>query len=256
MNKRIKIIIGLLSVLLFTAAAAMFVVIKTDLFLADIRPAKLGGEKQAAVLLNKMRAAHDPTGAWNRIKKVRMSWKGFVPSTPARFGFGVPHEQVRLTMEFSPREKGPYKVDLKSGKLTISGEVDTRRDRDGLGLLYDSVRHLFELPIEGKRTEFMRAMSGAHWNDRAHERLFLSWGKGIATGEYDQLILWLQAGRLTRFDTTGRDIAPFIVARVEYRSYTVFEEMILPGKVVILDTKGAVVHEWELIRAEKLPRGR
>lgn len=258
-----RIILWSATILVLGLTGLALVVFKTDLLLADLRPARLGTEAEANRTLDKLGVYHGSHAAWSRLGRVRLTLRGSVRFLPARLALGLRWNapDVALTITFRPARYGLYQVRLENAGERFEGSVDTRRNRTRRGLLFDSVRHLFELPLSAQVIPLRRGMESARWNGEQLERVFATWGRFEPQSKVDQLILWVQpnldgrGGHLKRVDTTGRDIAPFTKARIELLGTTRLGAFLLPAhvRVFALDSDTRLIDEWWLERAEILP---
>lgn len=237
-----------------TLAVGLAVVFHTELFLSSLDVGELGSEGDADDQISALVQGHGDPAGWKRRALVELRLRGTVPFAPARLAFGLHSTDVELTLQFEPSNPGRYAFTLRDGVAVSRGEVDTRGERDGLGLLLDSVRHLFELPFVAGQIPIRRGLSAA---DGTTRRAFFTWGTGPQPSpQHDQIVLFERGGRLVRMDTTGRDIAPFIVARVEFRGAVALGDHRLPARATVLDAGSGrdVIHRWELVSVRELPR--
>lgn len=246
MRTRTKLAIAASSMLVL-GAGLVAVVMKTPLLLADLRTEPLGDAEQGRATLHRAQAAHGGRDAWLDHEWVELELDGDVPFLPARLGFGGVDERASVWLRFDPRQYGV-------ATLRVDGEthaIDTRSDRDGLGLLADSLRHLWELPFAMESADVIAALP----DREGQERVFASWGTDAPQMDVDQYVLWTDPAQhlVRRFDSTGRAIAPFIVARVMYEGYRTIDGFELPGRVTIYDEEDAVVHRWTLVAARLGP---
>jgi hypothetical protein len=227
---------------------AAFAALRTDLLLSSLEVGPLGSPQQANVVLRDLAAAHGSPASWARRPALTLRLRGYVPFFFARRAFGLDEERVRLTIRFTPAEHGRYRYVLHDGSRSRRGAVDTRADRDGLGLLLDSVRHLFELPFTARAIPQRRGLADG---PNGEHRAFFTWGDNVAaTSAHDQIVLWTRGGRLSRMDTTGRDIAPFIVARVVFEGSVKLGDHVLPRRATVYGSGGELIHRWEIEAAE------
>lgn len=94
-------------------------------------------------------------------------------------------------------------------------------------------------------------------SEAGRRRAFFTWGDPpTATSAYDQIVVWHEGGQVVRMDTTGHDITPFIVARVEWDGRVELGGFVLPRRAAVYNDgrDGAVVHAWALISAEFTPK--
>ena len=233
--------------LLTTAAGiALF---RTELFLASLDVGPFGSEAQADEMVDALREGHGAPEAWRRLGVVELSFRGEIPFIPARLSFGGTSSNVTLRMRFRTDQHGEYHYWLRDGEDERSGAADTRRGRDGLGLLLDSVRHLFELPLVAREIPLRRGLPA---QTDGSKRAFFTWGDSLAPNrEVDQVVLSSMHGRLFRMDTTGRDIAPFILARVDFEGEVALRDVRLSRRATIRDPgpDGDLIHRWELTGA-------
>lgn len=153
---------------------------------------------------------------------------------------------------FRPDTHGRYRYTLRQDDDVTTGEVDNRHGRGALGFMFDSVRHLFEVPWSASVIPFQRGLEA-----RADgcEGIFLTWGADAKpTPSYDQVAVWSRNGRVVSMDTTGRDVAPFIIARVDFEGEISLGELRLPRSATVVDPKGKVVHRWELVSVRRTGR--
>jgi hypothetical protein len=245
--------LGFLCALVLLLGVAALVVFRTDLLLASLDVGPLGSEADAQHFLDEVGAFHGAPERWASQPAIEMKLRGSVPFTPARLAFGLEESDVLLTLRFEPGVHGVYDYTLQDGDQTRRGRVDTRQDRDATGLVLDSVRHLFELPFVAASVPYRRGLPSVAGRRRA----FFTWGDPpTATSAYDQIVVWHEGGQVVRMDTTGRDIAPFIVARVEWDGRVELGGFVLPRRAAVYNDgrDGAVVHAWALISAEFTPK--
>lgn len=228
-------LVGLVVVL----GAAGFVVFGTEAFLSELEVGPLGSAEEVEPMLDETAAFHGDPKRWAAQPMIELRARGAVPFTPARLAFGLADENVELTMRFDPGGYGVATYEL------IDGEAVRRSDVPKL--LLDSVRHLFELPFTARSIPYRAGLpAGADGRRRA----FFTWGRDATpTSKWDQIVLWSDGGHVQRMDTTGRDIAPFIIARVELEGLVRLGDFRIPKRAVVLDDgrDGAVVHAWEII---------
>lgn len=220
---------------------------RTDLFLSALDVGPLGTEGEVDAWLERTARVHGSRAAWLEQGEVELTTRGELAFPPLRvmFGTGLADPSVELTLVFRPDTHGPYRYRLRQGDVVESGEVDTREGRDGIGFMLDSVRHLFEIPWSPPTVPFRRGLSTSR---DGRDGVFLTWGEDAhATRRYDQVALWSRDGRIERMDTTGRDVAPFIVARVDFEGELMLAQLRLPRSATVTDPKGKVVHRWELL---------
>ena len=82
------------------------------------------------------------------------------------------------------------------------------------------------------------------------QRTFASWGTQDPQLHTDQYIVWTgENGLVERFDSTGRAVAPFILARVVFEDHRDVEGFQLPGQVTVFEAgeAGSVVHAWRVV---------
>ncbi|MCB9685023.1 MAG: hypothetical protein H6738_07630 [Alphaproteobacteria bacterium] len=240
---------GIVGVVVMVATVG-FAVFRTDLLLSRLEVGPLGSEADADRVLPQLASAYGPADAWRALPAVELELVGEVPFVPARLLFGMapttPH--TALTVRFEPGRHGVYGY-VQDG---VRGCADTRSERDGRGLLLDSVHHLFTLPFSVGDVPFRRSVSTA--GPDGSTGTFLTWGDDPEpTSAFDQVVLWTDGGRIARMDTTGRDVAPFIVAAVPYDGTAEVEGapgFLLPHTATIQrGPGGSIVHRWELRRA-------
>ena len=241
---------GVLIVLLAVSGGA-FAALKTEVLLSDLKPEVLGTEAEADRILKALPKEHGNPARWRALPRVHMELRGRVLLAPVRYVFGMSEVDVELSMSFVPQRHGRYHAEIRQRSGARTGAFDTRTDRNGAGFMLDSVRHLFELPVSAEQLPIRRSMAPSSIDGVVHQRIFASFNRIEADPQADQLVLWIREGRLVRFDTTGRDIAPFIKARVEYEGRYALEEISLPkfARVYRWAKGGSLVHEWELVRA-------
>ncbi len=166
------------------------VVLKTPLLLSDIRAEPLGSADEGRAHLHQAQAAHGGREAWLDREWVELELDGEIPFLPARLAFGDVNEQVHLRLRYDPREYGV-------ATMVLDGEthaIDTRVERDGLGLLADSVRHLFEYAFSMESADVLAALP-----DRdGHARIFASWGTDTPQMDVDQYIVSDRSGAAPR----------------------------------------------------------
>lgn len=244
----------LLSVLLGTSALSLcgLLVFHTDALLSELDVGPLGTEADVDVWMERVEAAHGARARWLQQGEVELTTRGSLPFVPVRAMFGLPvtTSEVDLTLTFRPDTHGPYRYAIRHGDQLLSGTSDTRTDRDGLGLMLDSVRHLFEVPWTAPTVPFRRGLGAAP----GLEGIFVTWGSDPRpTRSWDQVALWSRGGTVVRMDTTGRDIAPFILARVDFDGAVELGALRLPRTATISRADGEeVVHAWELVAARSL----
>ncbi|MCA9526253.1 MAG: hypothetical protein KC549_08135 [Myxococcales bacterium] len=244
-----------LAALAVVGVAAGLVVFKTDLLLEALPVGPLGDEAAADAWIAEVEGAHGARTDWLAQGEVELHTRGELAFLPVRLLFGLPLSSVDvdLTLRFRPDTHGPYAYTLRLGDAVRHGTADTRRDRDGLGVMLDSVRHLFELPWTPATVPFRRGLPPSADGLRG---VFLTWGDPRPTRQYDQVAAWTRAGRLVRMDTTGRDVAPFVVARVEYAGEVALGGLRLPQTAtVVRPGDGSLVHRWELVSARRVAPG-
>ncbi|MCA9672731.1 MAG: hypothetical protein KC503_44355 [Myxococcales bacterium] len=243
--------IVLASVLVLLGALA-FVAFRTNLLLSSLETGALGSEREADALLRGLAAAHGTPERWRSQGHLVMRVRGNVAFFAARRAFGLDQAKIELTLRFRPNAPGRYHYVLVDGARVRRGHVDTRRDRDGLGLLLDSVHHLFALPFVAGEIPVRRGMARA---PSGEQRAFFTWGRGTAASpKHDQVVLWTRAGGLVRMDTTGRDIAPFIVARVQFEGTVRMGQLRLPARATVYDDRfGRLVQRFELVSIAREP---
>ncbi len=227
-------------------AAVSWLVFKTDVFLSSLPVGPLGPQSQAEALLQEMQAFHGDPERWAQQAQLQLEAEGDIPFVPARLAFGLARSKVRLTLRYEPGSHGTYEYKLEQGDEVTVGRADTNGARDGLGLLLDSVRHLFELPQTANSIPFQRGLPSSPSGQR---RAFFTWGSSAqASADHDQIVLWSDRGRLARMDTTGRDIAPFTVARVEFEGLTKLGAFQVPTQATIYGgaQKTKIIHRWKL----------
>lgn len=236
-----------------SAVLAWLVAFHTDVLLSELEVGPLGAEAVADGWVERVSQIHGSRSAWLAQGEVELTARGELPFLPTRPIFGLPlsASEVELVLAFRPDEHGPYCYTLRYGGEERSGTVDTRGERDGLGLLLDSVRHLFEVPFSSPVVPLRRGLPPAADGLRG---IFVTWGSDPhPTQAYDQVALWERAGRLVRMDTTGRDIAPFILARVDYAGEVGLGSLRLPRSAIVRHADGRrVVHQWELLHARRV----
>jgi len=235
-----KFLIGLVAVTA-TAAVAAILVMRTPLLISDIRTEPLGDRSAGRKVLEASQRAHGGLDAWKARSWVELEVSGHVPFPPARWAFGVPaHTEVRL--RFDPQVVGLATLTVDDGEPIA---IDTRKERDGLGLLADSLRHLWEFPFAMDTADVVAGLASVD----GHDRVFLSWGTDAPQMTVDQYILWSDGThRTVRFDSTGRAITPFTKAVVVFEDHRRVEGFEVPGRVKVTRAgqEGAVVHEWTL----------
>jgi hypothetical protein len=244
---------GIASLLLVSALAfvAGVIALKTPLLLSDIREDPLGDPAKGRAVLLRTQAAHGGLDAWRTRDWIELELRGEIPFAPARFGFGGVGEELHVVLRFDPAVHG-------LATLTLDGQdlaVDTRGERDGLGLLAESVRHLWEFAFAMDSADVLAALPAREGLDR----VFASWGTDAPQPAVDQYVLWSdqQEHIVRRFDSTGRAIAPFIRARVVFDDYRDVEGFMLPGTVTVhrAGERGGVVQAWRLVAARLGPAG-
>lgn len=258
--------LALASVLLIAAlAAAGGLVLGTDLFLADIRPAGLGPEGSGAASLDAIHQAHGGAERWKAVPRVSMviegTWHGrLVHWRLAPFLGDAP----RLRLTFSPATHGDAvlaPVDGADPIFEVRGGVAFERTAAGerpgpaaLPSFVDALRHLIELPFAMQTADVVRAVPDATWQERTHRRVFASWGTDAPQSDVDQYVLWQDqaSGHLVRFDATGRFMAPFAVACAEFAGQFEVDGFVLPRTVVVNrgDQPGAPIMSWRIVSVE------
>jgi hypothetical protein len=213
-------------------------VLASPLVVSDIRQEPLGDPAEAQATMEAAWRAHGGLERWREHSRVELELQGQVPLWPARQVFGIEDEQVSVTLRYDPSVWG-------EGTLSVNGGADVELDPAAPNLLADSVRHLVELSFSMDSADVLHALPQVD----GHRRVFASWGEAAPQRDVDQYILWFNAeGILTRFDSTGRAIAPFIKARVGFEDYQDVAGFQLPGRVEVrrAGEDGALVHAWTL----------
>ncbi len=229
---------------------AIVLVWRSDVLLSALDPGPLGTAEDVQVWTAEVARVHGTRADWLAPGEIELHTRGRLVFAPLRVMFGTAWADpvVDLTLVFRPDTHGPYRYTLRQGESVTSGRVDTRADRDGRGFLLDSVRHLFELPWSVPAVPYRRGLAPRD----GLAGVFATWGDDPRpTRAHDQIAVWARNGHVVRLDTTGRDVAPFIVARVDYTGELPFEGLRLPQRAVVRDTKGKIVHEWELLAVRR-----
>ena len=232
---------------------APVVIFKTDLLLSELDVGALGSERAVDEWVSDVARVHGSRAAWLAQGEVELTTRGHLPFAPLRamFGTALTDPTVELTLTFRPDTHGPYRYTLRQGDNVRTGQVDNRDGRGALGFMFDSVRHLFEVPWSAPVVPFRRGLAPSA---DGRQGVFLTWGADAQpTRDYDQVALWSREGRVVRMDTTGRDVAPFIVARVDLNGEVRLGDLRLPKSASVVDPKGKVVHEWELLGVKSRP---
>lgn len=222
--------------------------VKTPWLLSDIRPSSMGSVDEGRDTLRAIQRAHGGAGNWRSLSWVELEFTGTVPFLPARLTFGVP-EQFDLVVRFTPAVPGRASLILNG---TVH-EVDARDGNEGLALVANSVRHLWELPFAMQSADVVRHVA----DTQGYERVFASWGTPEPQADTDQYILWSRGGVIERFYSTARVITPFTVACVDLEAFRTVEGFVVPGKVTVRGDhpQGRVVQRWELRGIRFGPRG-
>lgn len=244
-------IFGTLAALVVAVPVLGFVAMKTPLLLSDIRSEPLGTESAASPALAELESHHGGAAAWRMQGRVRLHARGDLPYFPVRWGFDV-SESVEVTIIFDPTGEQASEYVIESGGTIRSGTHRWSASPDEAGLLVDSVVHLFTLSITASEVPVRRGLPAGTWRGEAFKRVFATWGDVAPHMDADQIILWVRDGRLKRFDTTGRSIAPFILARVEMEGEVALGSFRLPqeARVNKRGEDGQLVHGWTLIDVE------
>lgn len=240
-----KVVLAGAAALGLLGVGAGFAVFRTDLMLSTLAVGPLGTEAEADAWMADVARAHGSREAWLGMGEVTLETHGTLDFPPVRLFFGLPLDvrEVDLTLTFRPDTHGPYQYVLHTEHGEQRGAVDTRQGRDGTGLMLDSVRHLFEVQWTAPTVSFRRGLP----ERSGLAGIFVTWGADATpTRRWDQVALWSRGGRVVQMDTTGRDVAPFIVARVDLEGQQRLGPLTLPGSARIRDDEGADVHRWEL----------
>lgn len=260
--KKIALACGALLGALTLAGALL---LGTDLFLADLRPAELGPEGSGGPTMSALEHAHGGAEAWLAVRRVSVVMEGTWHSPAPKWRMGAfLGDQPRFRLTFSPAEHGEATLEslgadgrvfvVRSGRSlerVVDGEVDGPWN---LPTFVAAIRHLVEMPFAMQSADVRRAVPDAEWNGREHDRVFATWGGAAPQHGVDQYVLWRdgRTGRLSRFDATGRFIMPFATATAQMSGAVEAGGFILPRAI---DVHSGRTHDnplmsWRVLSVE------
>ena len=231
--------------LLVLLCAGLLVGFKTDLLLADIRPADLGAPASGRKTMPSIHRAHGDAARWYALQRVTLEMEGTWDHPAPRWAQGpFLSDEPRIRLSFAPAVYGDAKLEsldtnesfeVRDGVALAHADGSTRPGPRQLRLFVDSIRHLVEMPFAMQTTTVQRSTAASAWNGEQYRRVFATWGDFAPNPDVDQYILWQNesSGLLERFDATGRFISPFAQACVELSDHVIDGGFVLPRHITV-----------------------
>lgn len=229
-KKGIKILkwVGIIAVILLVIYLVIF---KTTLFMADIRPDTLMNdnnlENDGRTYLVEAQLAHGISKWKNCDSIVYKSDVEFIDFKASFLIAPVDDELIHFRYVSNPNNEDQnlysainsttnFFISKDEGGIFVKKENEKSYGGFSQTFFYEAVQHLIEFPYLMNSANILEHVGTESWQNNEYDLIFATWGDLEPNLAMDQYIIWINktTGLIDRFDATGREIAPWAVAKV------------------------------------------